>query len=190
MSVSEFLEPETTRTRPSGSRVPVGYQRLKAIGLARIQPWMFGSKMSASLRPSPAPDRSHPPRVRRRPSARNVWPAQSRSTNTFGTLVNNLVAGSHSDAVDPSSHDSTLPEFSRCVCTGMAGNEMTEDHWPTCAGFVWVETFKGRVRTAAATSARARTRRFMRISGARRRARACWTRVGHATRIEADEVSP
>ena len=51
----------------------------------------------------------------------------------------------------------------------MADQGITLDHWPTRAGSTAVDTFTGRVRTAAASNARATTTRFMRNSDANRR---------------------
>ena len=117
MSVSELRAPESASTRPSGSRVPVGYQRLKVIGLTRIHALTFGSKMSTSFSPSEIPDRSQPPSVITRPSASTAWPAHSRSTHGLGIAENTPVAGSHNVACVPFSQNSTFPVFSRCEWT-------------------------------------------------------------------------
>src|SRR5258705_3374800 len=56
----------------------------------------------------------------------------------------------------------------------MEGHDSTPDHCPTCAGSTAVETFTGRMTTAAASSARTTTTRFMRISDTRRRTTNYW----------------
>src|SRR6266850_5571087 len=131
--------------RPSGRTVPVGYQRLNAIGLARVHALTAGSNKSTSVRPSP-PDLSHPPRVMNRPSGRNVWPAHNRSTQGFGTAVNDPLAGSQMLALGPVSQVSTLPVLRRCECTPTAGHCKTVDHSPTTAGSAAAESVTEQTR--------------------------------------------
>src|SRR3982751_2621420 len=71
-------EPESARTRPLGSRVAVGYQRLYAMSASRLQVFVAGSKALVSTRPPAVCVSVSPPITITRPSGRNAWPAQNR----------------------------------------------------------------------------------------------------------------
>jgi hypothetical protein len=88
ISTSRFIvwvpvssQPLVIKTRPSGSRVAVGYQRPWRMSTWRVQVSATGSKIQIWLRPkklSPPVQSSWPPTNRMRPSASGTWPAQKR----------------------------------------------------------------------------------------------------------------
>ena len=188
MSVSEFREPDTTRTLPFGRRVPVGYHRLKAIGLARIQAWMFGSKMSTSRgrgRAGPIPStQCDQPAV-----GRNVCPAQDVGKQI--EMDENRRSPVPDRSGRPSSQVSSLPEFSSAVDRdrrpGLDGGPLANDRRIGLR-----QNLSGRVIRAAAAGPE-RKPRFMHVSDSKRRtpnncaarrtgfevlaSRAAWTRT-------------
>ena len=97
-----FEEPESASTRPLGSKVAVGYQRLKAMSASRVHVFVDGSKALVSTKPPPLCTSVSPPIVMTRPSESNVCPAQKRLLAT-GTPWTNPVAGSSTRAAAPDS---------------------------------------------------------------------------------------
>src|SRR5262249_50712918 len=108
--VSQSVAPETTRTRPSGSGVAVGYQRGKVIGAPVDHDRVTGSKMVVSVVPSKerAP---WPPNTAIRPSASDVCAAQKMLLG-LGTSLKTRLVGFQTYASCPDAnapHISTSP---------------------------------------------------------------------------------
>src|SRR3954452_14634288 len=74
--VRHVWPPDGTSARPSGSALPVGYQRRYAMLGSACQLCVTGSKMFAFA--APRDSVSKPPATRMRPSGSCAWPAQNR----------------------------------------------------------------------------------------------------------------
>src|SRR4030095_11051948 len=130
MHASQSIAPETTSTRPSGRRVPVGYQRPTAMDAIDDQVRVDGSKMFVSGSPQKLP--RWPPTTITRPSASRQCPAQ-KMLSGGSTVVKALVLGFQTRAA-PSwaapSHASTWPDGRRLTWTPTNGHADGELHCP------------------------------------------------------------
>src|SRR4030095_16222754 len=136
MHASQSMAPDTTRARPSGRTVTVGYQRPTCIGAAEDHMRFEGWKRFASGRPTGFA--MCPPATNTRPSGNKVCPAQKRLSFAV-VLVKPLVLGFQTRATPfcaAPSHTRIWPFGISVRWTPTIGHERGALHWPIREGSV------------------------------------------------------